>query len=297
LLRTLWTIAAPTYIPAGICELLVVVCGTTLPLLVRELLAVLEANPNANVISQGMPWALSIAAVSVVNGFGNHRHRHLALKTGVALRAAVVNIIYRHVLRLSPPGRSGLTSGEITNLVAVDAQKLFEVTQEGHLIWALPLSIVLVTYFLYQTLGPSILVGIAVLIGFLPLINAVTSKMMTVRMKRVRYSDMRVEVVSNMLQGIKVTKLNNYEQSYEQRITEIRNHELKYLAREMAVWATTLLMTVSSPVLATAACFATYVLIEPGDNILTAADTFGVLLLFGTSGFFFGSDNKLGTAK
>jgi ATP-binding cassette subfamily C (CFTR/MRP) protein 1 len=157
---------------------------------------------------------------------------------------------------------------------------LFEVTQEGHLIWALPLSIILVTYFLYQTLGPSVLVGIVVLIGFLPIINVITSRMIKVRMKRVRYSDLRVEVVSNMLQGIKVTKLNNYEHSYEERIRHIRDQELKYLAREQAIWALTLLCTVSSPVLATAACFSTYVLINPGENILTAADTFGVLLLF-----------------
>jgi hypothetical protein len=38
---------------------------------------------------------------------------------------------------LSPIGKSGLTSGEIANLVAADCQKLYEVTQEGHLIWAL----------------------------------------------------------------------------------------------------------------------------------------------------------------
>ena len=55
--------------------------------------------------------------------------------------------------------------------------------------------------------------------------------------------------------------------------------ELRYLAREMAVWATTLLMTVTSPVLATGATFATFVLIDER-NILTASDTFGVLLLF-----------------
>lgn len=279
LLRTLWKIAAPMYIPAGICELLVVICGTTMPLLVRELLTIIENNRNADITSEGLPWALSLALVSVVNGLGNHRHRHLALKTGVALRAAVVNMIYQHVLQLSPQGKQGLTNGEITNLVAVDAQKLYEVTQEGHLVWALPLSIILVTCFLYQTLGPSVLVGIAVLIGFLPLINMITNQMMKVRTKRVQYSDQRVELVSNMLQGIKVTKLNNYEKSYEERITTVRDQELKFLKREMAIWASTMLITVCSPMLATGACFATYVLLDDG-NILTAADTFGVLLLF-----------------
>jgi ABC-type multidrug transport system fused ATPase/permease subunit len=279
LVKTLWKIAAPTFVPAGFCELLVVICGTALPLLVRDLLNVLEQNPGQDILAQGMPYAVSIFAVSVVNAFGNHRHRHLAMKTGVALRAAMVNILYQHVLQLSPVGKKGLTSGEVTNLVSVDTQKLFEVTQEGHLIWALPLSVVLVSFFLYRTLGPATLVGIVVLIGFVPLIERVTARMLAVRQKRAKFTDQRVEIVSNMLQGIKVTKLNNYEQNFEARVTKIRDQELKYLSREMAIWATTLLMTVTSPVLATGATFATYVLIDE-DHILTAADTFGVLLLF-----------------
>ena len=280
LLHTLWKIAKPIYIPAGICELMAVLCGTALPLLVRELLRVLEDNPGQNIISEGLPYALGLFFLSLLNGFANHRHRHLAMKTGVALRAAIVNILYEHVLNLSPHGKAGLTSGEVTNLVAVDAQKLYEVTQEGHLIWALPLSVFLVSFFLYRTLGPSTLVGIAVLIGFVPLIERVTAKMLKVRGKRVIYTDQRVEIVSNMLQGIKVTKLNCYEQNYDTRVHETRDAELKYLSREMAIWATTLLMTVVSPVLATAACFCTYVLMDGGSNILTASDTFGVLLLF-----------------
>jgi ABC-type multidrug transport system fused ATPase/permease subunit len=280
LLRTLWKIAAPIYIPAGLCQLVVVVCGTALPLLVMQLLRVIESNPGQSINREGLPYAISIFSVSIINGFANHRHRHLAMKTGVALRAAVVNILYEHVLRLSPQGKAGLTSGEVTNLISVDTQKLYEVTQEGHLIWALPLSVFLVSFFLYRTLGPSTLVGIAVLMGFVPLIQQVTSKMLTVRGKRVVYADQRVEIVSNMLQGIKVTKLNNYEKNYHTRVTETRDAELKYLSREMAIWATTLLMTVTSPVLATAACFSTYVLIDEGSNVLTASDTFGVLLLF-----------------
>ena len=277
--RILWKIALPTFVPAGICELVVVGCGTALPLLVRELLSVLENNPNTKITKQGLPYAIAIFLVSILNGFGNHRHRHLALKTGVALRASVVNILYQHILQLSPQGQQGLSSGEVTNLVAVDTQKLFEVTQEAHLIWALPLSVLLVSFFLYRTLGPSTLVGIAVLIGFVPLIERVTSRMLAVRQIRTSYTDRRVEIVSNMLQGIKVTKLNHYEQNYESRVHEARDQELRFLSREMAIWATTLLMMVSSPVLATGATFATYVLLDDG-NILTASDTFGVLLLF-----------------
>lgn len=71
-----------------------------------------------------MPYAILIFVASITNAFGNHRHRHLATKTGVVLRAGVVSVIYDNALHLTPQGRSGLTSGEITTLVAVDTQKV-----------------------------------------------------------------------------------------------------------------------------------------------------------------------------
>ena len=136
-------------------------------------------------------------------------------------------------------------------------------------------------------MGPSTLVGIVVLIAFLPIINLVTKQMTKVRSQRVKLSDERVEITCSMLMGIRSTKLNGYETKYKQRVEDVRSKELSLLAKEQAWWATTLVMTVSSPVLATGATFATYVLTTSSTNqhILTAADTFGVLLLFGALRF------------
>ncbi|CAB9525310.1 Oligomycin resistance ATP-dependent permease YOR1 [Seminavis robusta] len=278
--KTLWKIAAPTFGPAGLCELLVVACQTGLPLLVRQLLHILETHPSAQIIGQGLPYALALFAVSILNALANHRHRHLAMKTGVALRAALVNVLYQHILQLSPAGKQGVSAGQVTNLVAVETQKVFEVTQDGHLLWALPLSIALVSIFLYWTLGPATLVGIAVLVLFVPLIQHVTARMFQVRHQRTKLVDARVELISTMLQGMQVTKLNSYEHNYHTRIHNVRDQELTLLRSEMMIWATTLLFQISSPVLATGITFATYVLLDEQKHILTAADTFTVLLLF-----------------
>lgn len=77
---------------------------------------------------------------------------------------------------------------------------------------------------------------------------------------------------------IKVTKLNNYEESYESRVLAARKEELGYLRQELAVWAATFSFVKISPVIATAATFVIYVL--AGNNVLTAATGFSVLLLF-----------------
>ena len=285
LLQSLWRVARPTFLPAGIFQLVATLVISIMPLVIRRLLFVLEEG--VDVVNRGLFWSLLLTFMVLVNGLATQRHRHQAFKTGVALRGAMVNIIYKHVLALSPEGKRGLTSGEITNLVAVDTQKLYEVTQEGHLIWALPLSIAIVTTFLVNVMGPSTLVGVFVLIAFLPLIKIVSKRMTDNRAKRVKYSDERVEITVSMLMGMRTTKLNGYESKYKERVESVRKKELKALAKEQAWWATTLLMAVCSPVLATALTFATYVLTPTEDNphILTASDTFGVLLLFGALRF------------
>jgi len=77
-----------------------------------------------------------------------------------------------------------------------------QVAQEGHLIWALPLSIILVTICLVLVMGPTTLVGVAVLVLFVPVVQQITAKMLAIRNRRVEMTDERVGIVSAMLQGV-----------------------------------------------------------------------------------------------
>lgn len=138
---------------------------------------------------------------------------------------------------------------------------------------------ILVTILLLVIMGPTTIVGMACLVLFVPLVQVIASRMLTIRRQRVQLTDKRVEMVNAMLQGIKVTKLNNYEDKYRTRIEDARRREVKLLRRELFYWAMTLVVTVLSPVVASSATFVTYVLVSE-DNILTASTTFTVLLLF-----------------
>jgi ABC-type multidrug transport system fused ATPase/permease subunit len=160
-----------------------------------------------------------------------------------------------------------------------DTQKLFEVTEDGHLIWALPLSILLVTLCLLIVMGPTTLAGILVLILLVPIVQWITKQMITIRQKRIKMTDHRIQIASSMLRGIKVTKLNSYEENYKRRVMDARNKELLHLRQELRVWGLSLVLIVVSPILASSVTFAFYVLIDE-DNILTASMSFTVLLLF-----------------
>ena len=208
LLQTLWYISKPTFIPGGFCQLVAVLCQVLMPLLVRQLLRVLEENPRTPVIKEGMPYAIGIFLCLFINAFMNHRHRHLAMKTGIILRSTLVGVIYERILKLQPQGKLHLTSGEVTTLVAIDTQKLFEVTQEIHLIWSMPLSMTLVMICLMLIMGPTTLVGLGVFLLFVPIIERVVSKIQSIRHLRVKVTDRRVEIINSMLQGVSIIDLS-----------------------------------------------------------------------------------------
>ena len=249
MLRTLWDLSKPTFLPGGICQLVAVLCQLSMPLFVQQLLLVLEANPSSNILRKGgLSYTFGIFVTMFLNAFMNHRHRHLAMKTGIVLRSCLVGVIYRHVLKLLPQGKRGLTSGEVNTLVAIDAQKvremfftwvllprrirtvtfwlvsfqvdavsskqnffffryqLFEVTQEAHLIWSMPLSMTLVTVCLLTILGPSMLVGLCVLLVSVPTMERIAAKIQSIRHQRAKATDRRVEIINSMLLGVSFEK-------------------------------------------------------------------------------------------
>jgi ABC-type multidrug transport system fused ATPase/permease subunit len=195
-------LAQPTFIPGGYCQLAAVLCQITMPLLVRQLLQVLENHPGQKVIHQGMGYTIGIFLTLVVNALATHRHRHLALKTGIVLRSSLVVVLYRRMLQLTTGGRLGLSLGEVSTLVAIDTQKLFEVTQEAHLIWSMPLSMILVMICLLTIMGPTTLVGLIVLFLFLPIFERIGRNIQAARQSRVKLTDQRVDIVNAMLQGV-----------------------------------------------------------------------------------------------
>ena len=72
---------------------------------------------------------------------------------------AITATIYKKSLTLSSSGRNEYTAGEVVNLMAVDAEKVKESVKFITFIWSAPLQVGLTIYFIWQIIGPSVLVG------------------------------------------------------------------------------------------------------------------------------------------
>ncbi len=272
-LRILWILAKPTYFPAGICQFIAVICQCSLPLLVRVVLLHLESNVGELFLREGLPLAFAMFGISLLEGVVNERQKFLSFQMGIILRSLVVSAVHEHVLTMTPRGRAGLISGQINNLVAVDAQKLFELTQEGHYAWICPLSMVIISVLLLLELGVCALVGIVTMFLIVPFVHYIVYKMMSIQKHRVEASDARVEIISAMLQGIRFPKLNRYEDDrFMERIMKLRRTEITYLKRQLYYLSLTFVSTVLSPVLASGFTFVAYVLVDDS-HILTPSMT------------------------
>lgn len=271
--------AIPIFVPAGFYEMIYVTCRISMPLCLRRLLQSLEQNRGSSAIEDGLPFAVLVSLASLLGAIAQNRTTFLSTKSGILLRASLTSAIYEHALKLSPSGREGLTSGEITNLVAVDTQKIFDVMVEAQNLWSCPLLIIVVSALLWTIMGPELVIGVALLISFLPIVQFFVSRMLRLRKERSKLTDVRINILSSMLQGIRVTKLNHYETKVEEHVLSVREQEMKLLRQELFMWAWVITSAVCSPLLATTAAFSFYALVDE-KNIITPSDAFSALLLF-----------------
>jgi len=69
---------------------------------------------------------------------------------------------------MSNDARRSTTTGEIVNLMSVDAERLRDASAYLWLLWSCPLQIVVALVFLYMVLGVSTFAGFAVMVILFP---------------------------------------------------------------------------------------------------------------------------------
>lgn len=72
-------------------------------------------------------------------------------------------------LMLNCKSKGKSTAGELVNLMSVDAQRLMQIITYINCLWSSPLQIGVALFFLYNTLGLSVLAGLGVMLLLVPL--------------------------------------------------------------------------------------------------------------------------------
>lgn len=198
---------------------------------------------------------------------------------GMRVRTALISAIYRKALTLSNTARKMTTTGEIVNLMSVDAQRFVDLLPFLNLIWSSPLQILLTIYFLWMELGASVLAGLAVMIMMIPLNGFISSYQRKLQTKQMKKKDERIKVINEILNGIRVIKLYAWEIPFIRKVESIRKNEIEYLKKTGYLQASSSFLWTCSPFFVSFVTFAIYVF-SSKENILDPKKAFVSLSLF-----------------
>ena len=94
------------------------------PLILRKILNVMESGKS---LSEGYFWCILLLLNALTQSIISCQYFRAMYQAGFQMRTAVMSSIFKKSLKLSPAARQQYSAGEITNLLAIDAQRIVDV--------------------------------------------------------------------------------------------------------------------------------------------------------------------------
>ncbi len=258
------------------------------PQLLRLLISFVDSyrngNPHPQPIIRGAAISLAMFAVSVAQTALLHQYFQRAFETGMRVKSSLTSMIYTKSMKLSNEGRASKSTGDIVNYMAVDSQRLQDLTQYGQMLWSAPFQIILCMVSLYQLVGISMLAGVGAMILMVPVNGLIARIMKTLQKKQMKNKDARTRLVTEILNNMKSIKLYAWSTAFMNKLNYVRNEqELKTLRKIGASQAFANFTWSTTPFLVSCSTFTVFVLTK--DEPLTTEIVFPALTLFNLLGF------------
>ncbi|KAJ6164592.1 Metal resistance protein YCF1 [Penicillium chermesinum] len=256
------------------------------PQLLRYLIAFIDSyrGPEPQPVIRGVFIAFGMFFTSICQTSCLHQYFQRAFDAGMRVKASLTAMIYSKALRLSSEGRSTKTTGDIVNHMAVDQQRLTDLTQFGVQLVSAPFQIVLCMISLYNLLGPSMFAGVGVMIFMIPVNGMIARMMKKLQVVQMQNKDSRTRLMTEILNNMKSIKLYAWNTAFMNKLSHIRNDlELNTLRKIGATQSVANFTWQSTPFLVSCSTFIVFVLISKVP--LTTEIVFPALTLFNLLSF------------
>ncbi|XP_053206592.1 ATP-binding cassette sub-family C member 3-like [Panonychus citri] len=243
-----------------------------------KLLIAFTKNQSSEPIWHGFLIAVGMFIISLIETIFTNRYYYSMFTLGMRVTSTLTAAIYKKSLNLSDKANKQVTSGEVINLMSVDAKRFLDLLPFLNLIWSAPLQIILAIWFLYAELGYSSFFGLGVMVVMMPINGITVHWCQKFQVKFMEQKDERVKFMNEILSGIKIIKLYAWENSFLKIVNNLRKKELGHLKRLSYLENFSSFLWLCSPMMVSVATFAAYVLIQK--ESLTAEKAFVSLSLF-----------------
>ncbi|KAF9121964.1 hypothetical protein BGW39_010133 [Mortierella sp. 14UC] len=254
-------------------------CQISNPLVLQQIINFVNASSSVSPppARHGYGLAIGMVALALTTNICYQRWNLGSVKMGIYLRAALINMVYRKATTLSARSHLIYPDGSIVNLMSTDASRIDTAMLSMMLVVSVPIYTVVVIGLLIHLMGPAALLGAALLILANPIQAWAMSRLGPVRKRASQFTDKRIRLTSEILQGIKVIKFFSWESRFLEKLSDIRKSELANVARLLYIRGAIAATSASLPVMASALTFILYAAIG---GELEAAIIFPALAYF-----------------
>ncbi|KAJ8974857.1 hypothetical protein NQ317_001955 [Molorchus minor] len=146
------------------------------------------------------------------------------LHLGMKIRVACCSLIYE----------SQTTAGQVVNLLSNDVNRFDVAVLFAHQLWIGPIETIICTYLMYLQVTISALVGVLVLIMFIPMQVYLGKKNINITFKNSLRTDERVRLMNEIVSGIQVIKLYAWEKPFTKLVEYARSTRMSIFASILA---------------------------------------------------------------
>ncbi|KAK1285949.1 ABC transporter C family member 10 [Acorus calamus] len=255
----LWTLVSchrNEILVSGFFALLKVLTVSAGPLLLKAFIAVSEGKC---LFSEYDAYLLALSMLCS-KGLESLAQRQWFFRTrliGLQIRSVFSAAIYEKQLRLSCAARTKYSSGDITNYVTVDAYRIGEFPYWFHQAWTTILQLCIALFIVYSSVGLATLSALAVIV-LTALCNSPLAKLqLKFQAMLMDAQDARLKAMAEALVSMRVLKLYAWEAHFRRAIEALRDAEYGCLKSYQVRKAYDVILFWASPVLVSAATFAT----------------------------------------
>ena len=194
------------------------------------MLSISEENFNFIGMTNGIHVAIVLGIISVVSIVCFNQAAYNNCFVGVKIRTAILNLIFDKALKLSIASKTAHRSGEIMTLIAADPERLWQCIIVSTWLFIGPINVILAMALLLYEVGYSVLAALATMILVLLVQGKSSIEIGRVRSQLVKYTDERTKIMNEVLCGIRVVKMYDWESAVASRISFIRAKEMELVA-------------------------------------------------------------------
>ena len=219
---------------------------------------------------------------SILDGITYHNGRRVAMRA----RSVIVDELYAKSLQRRPFSdnensdiKEHTSLGKIVTLMSVDAERIRKrLTYLHRIAIDLPISLFIGLFSLFSLLGWSATVGLLIMVISVPISTYLGKTVMMGQKKYSSFTDKRIELINELLQGIRVVKYFAWDKQFLQKIDTVRENELKAMVRLWGAFIGLNIVGNSSGIIIAVCTFTVFSLAQ-GENLNSAVAFTAINLL------------------